>query len=109
MIGIDDPHYIDMTSEHNIHNIARIIEDADAFIGIDSAFAHLANCLDVYGILIFGKYKYFDKPMMYTGNYANGKRSTIIFADGDQNADGVSVEQVYGTFKMKCHNANKSN
>ncbi len=103
MISIENPHYIDMTSEHDIHNIARIIEDANAFIGIDSAFAHLANCLDVYGILIFGKYKYFDRPMMYTGNYANGKRSTIIFADNDQNADKVSVEQVYGTFQMKCH------
>ena len=61
--------------------IAAIIKGACCFIGIDSGFAHFANCLDVYGILIFGKYKTFDYPMVYSGKYKDGSNATIIYAD----------------------------
>ena len=101
-VSTDNPMYVDRTDEHDIQKIARIIEGADVFLGVDSAFAHLANCLGIYGILIFGKYKYFDKPMMYTGRYATGENATIIFAEKDQPAESVTVDTVFNTFKIRC-------
>lgn len=58
--------------------VAQIIQGADLFIGVDSAFAHFANALSVPGVVLLGKYKNFDKYMPYTGNYANGINAEII-------------------------------
>ncbi len=101
-VSIRNPGYLDMTNVHDIQRIGRIIEGAECFFGVDSAFAHLANCVGTYGILIFGKYKYFDRPMMYTGDYATGVNSTIIFARDDQAAEAVSVDEVMGAFEIKA-------
>lgn len=73
--------YYDCTNIRDLQQIAAIIKGACCFIGIDSGFAHFANCLDVYGILIFGKYKTFDYPMVYSGKYKDGSNATIIYAD----------------------------
>ena len=101
-VSFKNEKYYDYTSVNDIQKIGKIIEGAFCFIGVDSAFAHLANCVGTYGILIFGKYKYFDKPMMYTGDYSNGTNATILFAENDQPAADVAVDDVFWTFKVKC-------
>ncbi len=91
--------YYDMTNNHDLQQIALIIKNANCFFGVDSGFAHFANCFGVYGILIFGKYKNFSKPMMYSGKYADGSNATIIYAENDAPAKEVEEKLVYNTYQ----------
>lgn len=100
-ITLKNEKYFDFTKVHDVQKIGKIIENAFCFIGIDSAFAHLANCVGTYGILIFGKYRSFDRPMAYTGDYSTGVNATIIFAEKNQPAVEVSVNDVFEAFKRK--------
>jgi hypothetical protein len=54
------------------------------------------DCFGVYGILIFGKYKYFDHPMMYTGGYTDGSRAVILYAEDNLPAREIPVDTVFG-------------
>lgn len=92
-----NPKYHDCSDIHDLQQIAAIVKGASCFIGIDSGFAHLANCLDVYGILIFGKYKTFDYPQVYSGRYKDGTNATILYAENDV-AAAVEQEDVFNTF-----------
>lgn len=85
--------YIDCTYERDLQVIAKIISQAQLFVGIDSGFAHIGNCFNVPAVLIFGEYKNFKHPMMYTGPYANGL-ATIVRANNDW-AKAVDVDNVY--------------
>lgn len=99
IVRSSDKRYYDGTKIRNFQTIAQIVKQAVCFIGVDSAFAHIANCFGVYGILIFGKYKYFHHPMMYTGGYADGSRAAILFAEGDLPAREIPVDTVFGEFQ----------
>lgn len=89
--------YHDCSDIHDLQQIAAIVKGASCFIGIDSGFAHLANCLDIYGILIFGKYKTFDYPQVYSGKYKDGTNATILYADKNVAAT-VEEERVFAAF-----------
>lgn len=95
-IHIKSKNFIDLTEERDIQKIAKIIKGAEFFIGIDSAFAHIANALNVYGIILLGKYKRFDFPMPYSGNYGSEKNVTLIYNYGDtvQKLPSVFVWQI---------------
>lgn len=88
-----DPAFFDCTDIHNIQEIAQIIKHASCFFGVDSAFAHLANCFKIPGIVILGQYKNFDRYVPYTGDYGDGKNSVLVYADNGP-AARVSVGQV---------------
>lgn len=89
--------YHDCSHIHDLQQIAAIVSRASCFIGIDSGFAHLANCLDIYGILIFGKYKNFDYPQPYSGKYKDGTNVTMIYAEKNV-AAAVEEQEVYDAF-----------
>ena len=90
VIKSHNPRYHDCTSIRDLQQIAAMIRGADCFFGVDSGFAHMANCLGVYGILIFGKYKNFDYPMVYTGGYNDGSNANVIYANA---APAATVDQ----------------
>lgn len=48
-------YYIDMTYENNLQNIAKIINNCEYFIGVDSGFIHIANALKKDGCCLIGK------------------------------------------------------
>ena len=90
----ENDRYINLTSERDLQLIAKIISCAQMFVGVDSGFAHFANSFEVPGTLIFGDYKNFKCPMMYTGKYANGEKATIVYACKGR-AENVEVYEVY--------------
>jgi ADP-heptose:LPS heptosyltransferase len=104
-IGLDavikekNKNYYDYTDINSIQVAAEIIKRSACFVGIDSLFAHVANCFNTYGILLFGKYKNFNRPLVYTGNYAKGLNSTIIYARDNLPAKDISEDDVFGEFK----------
>jgi ADP-heptose:LPS heptosyltransferase len=100
VVKIKNSSYYDCTHISDFQISACIIKDADFFIGIDSLFAHIANCFNVYGILIFSHYFFgFTRPMPYTGNYANGTTASILYAESKQEAREIPFKTVYEEFR----------
>lgn len=95
------PQYFDCTDVNRFQQIAQIVKRASGFIGIDSAFAHLANCYGIPGILIYGRYKNFNHYNPYTGVYGSGEGATMVFADNNELAREVRVEQVVSAFDAR--------
>jgi ADP-heptose:LPS heptosyltransferase len=88
----------------NIQDTADILANCECFIGIDSGLAHLANALNVKGVVLLGKYTYksdgnteisFEDYMPYSGNYQKGINCKIIRAPQGLPAEDISVEEVY--------------
>lgn len=104
VVKVEDPKYHDLTNIRDLQVIAEIIKNAQCLISIDSGFAHFANSFGVYGILIFGAYKNFEHPRMYTGGYAEGNAAIIYPEKAEDHALCVDVEQVYEAY---CEYANK--
>lgn len=75
-----DSRYYNMTHVRDIQEIAEVIRKAELFIGIDSSFAHIANCFDKMAILIFGSYKNFPEYNPYSGGYDKEKKVRLIRA-----------------------------
>lgn len=75
--------YFDCTTKHDLQTIAKIIEKADFFVGIDSAFAHFANCFDKKAVLILGILPFIKEYNLYSGNYSSETgNATILFEKG---------------------------
>jgi heptosyltransferase III len=61
---------------------AEVIRRCVLFLGIDSGPAHLANATGAYGVITLGRYRNFPRYMPYSGDYANGIRSELLYHDG---------------------------
>jgi ADP-heptose:LPS heptosyltransferase len=68
---LDLTKYFNLTTERHIQIIASIIQQSNFFVGIDSSFAHLANALNINGLIILGSLGNFNKYNPFTGLYAN--------------------------------------
>lgn len=105
IVKTDDPKYHDLTKLRDLQVIAELIRHAQCLISIDSGFAHFANALGVYGILIFGAYKNFEHPRMYSGSYGDGTNAAVLYPEKpEDHALCVDVEQVYEAY---CKRFNK--
>lgn len=109
VIKSDSPNYYDCTNINDLQKIGLIIKNAKGFVGIDSAFAHIANCFNIYSILIFGKYMSFDEYNPYSGNFGKNKNCTIVFNVSDFSTT-IPVSAVYKAFEDFLYNrTNKLN
>lgn len=84
--------YHDYTDMKDLQKIADLIERASLFIGIDSSFAHIANCFSKRAVLIYGKYKNFESYNPYSGDYKEGRNVRLIRSKME--AKEVSVNDV---------------
>ncbi len=73
--------YINLCGKHSLQQLAYLIKKSFLFIGIDSAFAHIANALNVPGIILLGYYRAFRKYIPYSGKYKKGENAIIIQYD----------------------------
>lgn len=66
--------YIDYTGKKSLQAIANMILNASLFIGLDSGFSHMANALNVDGLILLGQYTIngtiIYKYNPFSGNYA---------------------------------------
>lgn len=74
-----ESNYHDMTSVHDLQAIAAMIRGAAFFIGVDSGFAHIANCFQKRSLILLGKYKNFKKYNPYTGFFAEHAEEVIVY------------------------------
>ncbi len=102
VISTNNKNYYDLTSLRDIQQIAKIIKGAKCFLGIDSAFAHIANCFNIYAILIFGKYTHFTEYNPYSGNYGKYQNCTFIYTKVC--SEKIPTSKVYSEFKSFINN-----
>ena len=96
IIRSKEAHYVDCTSVRDLQLIALIISRAQAFVGIDSGFAHIANCFGIKSVLIFGIYHHYTDYRIYSGNFASCKDCRIVF------------DHRYGSFHVKVRDVEKA-
>ena len=105
VVKSNNPNYINCTDIHDIQTIALIIKNAKCFVGVDSAFAHIANCFNKYAILIFGKLGNFKEYNPYSGNYGKLQNCTLIYVKDFSKCIPVSI--VYREFENFIKNKTK--
>ncbi len=89
------PGCTDCTNLPSIHDTATVLAGAELFVGIDSSMAHLANALNIPGVILLGKYRNFTHYMPYSGKYQDGTNAIVLYAPKDKPAAEISVSQVY--------------
>ena len=85
---------IDYTGKKDLQELAAIVRDAKLFIGVDSAFGHMANCFKTPSIILLGKYKTFDTYLPYSGPFPHTADFTIIRAPFGRPASNVDFSEV---------------
>ena len=85
---------IDYTGRKDLQELATIVRDAKLFIGIDSAFGHVANCFRTPSIILLGKYKHFDTYLPYSGQFPDSDDFKILRAPSGRPASDIVFNNV---------------
>ena len=85
---------LDYTGRKDLQELAAIVRDAKLFIGIDSAFGHVANCFQTPSIILLGKYKHFDTYLPYSGPFPNSNNFKILRAPSGHPASDIDFNNV---------------
>lgn len=93
-VNDDSDMHIDFTGKKSLQQVARIIDEAALFIGIDSGFAHVACATRTPSVILLGKYAHYQTYMPYSGEFANSDKFKIIRADSGSYARDIPVEAV---------------
>ena len=74
-----------------------VLAQAEAFLGGDSGFAHLANALELPSVILLGRYRHFKNQTPFSGPWKTGRGVTIMRTDGP--IDQIGVEAVISGLK----------
>lgn len=85
--------YVDLCGKLSLLETAEVIRRSLLFIGVDSGPAHFANALGVFGVVLLGRYRGFDRYLPYSGNYADRSKAELLYGNGS--AASIEVEQVF--------------
>lgn len=98
VLNIQYSNYIDYTGERDLQVIAQLIKGAHSFIGVDSGFAHIANCYKKNSIILLGDYKNFFRPMPYTGYFYKNQEQMLLYASKGT-VKNITVEEAFQRWK----------
>lgn len=93
----DSSHYIDFCGRKSLQQIAKIIQAARLFIGIDSGFAHVACAVKTPSVILLGRYAHYDSYMPYSGTFANSSLFKICRAELHHAAADVPESKALNT------------
>jgi len=82
VIKTTNSRYLNYCGKKDFQDIAKIISNAELFIGIDSGFAHFANALKIPSVILLGHYRIFKMYMPYTGFFADNINDMVIQHNG---------------------------
>ncbi len=86
---------IDWTGIRSIQQIARIIESAALFVGIDSGFGHIANATRTRSLILLGQFRNFSTYSPYSGEFALSPSFRLLHAPEGKPASILSVDAVF--------------
>ncbi len=93
VLNIKHSLFTDYTGKRDLQILAQIIKNAVFFLGVDSGFAHIANCYAKKSVILLGKYKNFSHPMPYTGYFREHQDKILLYAEGGT-VKNITVEDV---------------
>ena len=98
-LQIKNANFIDLCGKLSLIETAEVIKRAEIFIGIDSGPAHMANALGVKSVILLGKYRNVTNYMPFSGNFANGINSKIIY-NSKIKCPEIEVETVFSELQL---------
>jgi heptosyltransferase III len=98
-IRTDGPRQRTLCGRLSVPETAEVIRRAELFIGIDSGPAHLANAVATPGVILLGRYLNFRRYNPFSGDYANGRRATMLHAEGP--AAMLPVDEVFAAATVR--------
>lgn len=84
----------DFTGRRSLRKIAGAIDAAKVFVGIDSAFAHMANAMRKQSVVILGKFRNFESYFPYSGEFSRSRSFSVVRAPCGKPASCASVGEV---------------
>ena len=72
--------YVNLCGKLSILETAEVIRRSALFVGIDSGPGHLANAVETHGVILLGAYRIYKKYLPYSGDYATGKKATLLYS-----------------------------
>ena len=87
--------FIPLKKLNDLQLIYQIIKNADLFIGVDSAFMHMANISGVRAVSIMGSLGQFSYHCPYSGRFWNGDGITFVRAEEFEESPSVEVDKVF--------------
>ncbi len=85
---------VSLVDRLSILQTAEVIRRARFFIGVDSGPAHLANALQVPGIVLLGRYGFFRQYMPFNGFFASGSPLVKMVRNSSGPVGALSVPEV---------------
>lgn len=93
LLNNNRPYYHNYCGKLSFPQIAQLIKESGLFIGIDSAFAHFANCFDIPKLILFGDLygvKHFNP---YSG-MSDEQKQNQLFYSSTGNVKDIQVNDV---------------
>lgn len=87
--------FIPLKKLNDLQLIYQVIKNADLFIGVDSAFMHMANISGVRAVSIMGSLGQFSYHCPYSGRFWNGDGITFVRAEEFEESPSVEVDKVF--------------
>ena len=84
----------DFTGRRSLRKIAGAIDAAKVFVGIDSAFAHMANAMRKQSVVILGKFRNFESYFPYSGEFSRSRSFSVVRAPCGKPASCADVGEV---------------
>ncbi|MES2798110.1 MAG: glycosyltransferase family 9 protein [Bacteroidota bacterium] len=98
-LEIRNENFIDLCGKLSLIETAEVINRSKLFIGIDSGPAHMANALGIKSVILLGKYRKITNYMPFSGNFANGIKSKIIY-NPEIRCSEIEVNEVYDQLQL---------
>lgn len=77
-LDLNIPQYIDYTGIKPLAELTGLIKNAELFIGVDSAFAHVANALEKESLILLGHYANFTHYLPYSGFFQKKQKQMLV-------------------------------
>ncbi len=93
-LQITNDNYLNLCGKLSLIETAAVIKNSKLFVGIDSGPAHMANAFKVKSVILLGKYRNIKNYMPFSGNFANGINSEIIY-NSEIKCSEIEVDEVF--------------
>lgn len=94
IVSSDSINYHDMSGNRSFQEIALIVRGASIYVGIDSGFAHMANCFEIPSVMLQGHYRNYDIYNPYSGYFPRSGKMRFVRAPSGKRAEAIPYESV---------------
>lgn len=82
VLPIGQPRVHSFCGRYRLDQYGYLIGRSSLFVGVDSGFAHVANAVGVFGVILLGHYRQYEHYMPYSGRYGRGENCLLLRHSG---------------------------